>query len=217
MIRILLCDDQAIVTTGMSTILSSDPDLEVIGIASDGAEALQKAQTLKPDIILMDLKMPIMNGVEATRRMSEISPETKVLVLTTYEADEWIFDAIRAGAAGYLLKDIPPQDLIKAIHDTVAGKSHVDPAVTGRLLERIAAGGVSAPSGFQHDLNDRELEILALLTEGFSNGQISARLHLSVGTVRNIVSSILMKLEVEDRTQAAIFALKNGLVKTERK
>ena len=213
MIRILLCDDQPVVTTGLSAILGSAPDLDVVGVAADGVEALQKADALKPDIILMDLKMPIMNGVESTRKIHERYPAIKVLVLTTYDQDEWVFDAIRAGASGYLLKDTPPADLIKAIRETLEGKSPVDSAVAGRLLERIASGDVSAPTGLQHDLNGRELDILALLAEGLTNQQIAAQLHLSLGTVRNLVSSILMKLNVEDRTQAAIFAIKHGLGK----
>jgi len=212
MIRIILCDDQPVVTTGLSTILGSAPDLKVVGIAYEGNEALQNAKNLKPDLVLMDLKMPGMNGVEATRRIRAEAPDIKVLVLTTYDQDEWIFDAIRAGAAGYLLKDTPPQDLIKAIRATVEGKSHVDPSVAGRLLERIATGGVRAPTGIQHDLNERELEVLRLLAEGLPNPQIAAQLHLSQGTVRNLVSSILLKLGLEDRTQAAIYALKHGLV-----
>ena len=154
-----------------------------------------------------------MNGVEATRQMRSMHPEIKVLVLTTYDQDEWIFDAIRAGAAGYLLKDTPPKELIQAVRDTLEGKSHVDPAVAGRLLEHVAAGAVPAPTAFEHDLNERELEILALLADGATNSQIAGQLHLSQGTVRNLVSSILTKLDVEDRTQAAVFALKHGLIK----
>lgn len=213
MIRILLCDDQPVVTAGLSTILGASPDLEILGIAADGLEATEKAKILQPDLILMDLKMPVMNGVEATRSIREDNPQAKILVLTTYDQDEWVFDAIRAGAAGYLLKDTPPTDLIKAIHETVEGKSHIDPAVAGRLLEQVASGGMTAPTGIQHDLNERELDILTLLSEGLPNAQIAAQLHLSPGTVRNLVSSILMKLNVEDRTQAAIFALKHGLGK----
>lgn len=212
MIHILLCDDQPVVTTGLSTILHSAPDLKVVGIASDGGEALKKTEALKPDLVLMDLKMPGMNGVEATRKIREAHPKIKVLVLTTYDQDEWVFDAVRAGAAGYLLKDTPPQDLIKAVRETMEGKSHVDPAVAGRLLAQFAAGRVATPTGLRHELNERELEILTLLTEGFTNPQIASQLHLSPGTVRNLVSGILLKLGVEDRTQAALYALKHGLV-----
>jgi len=211
MIRILLCDDQPVVTMGMSTILGSAADLEVVGVASDGVEALQKTETSRPDIVLMDLKMPLINGVEATRKIRETHPDVKILVLTTYDQDEWIFDAIRAGAAGYLLKDTPPTDLIKAIRDTMEGKSHVDPAIAGRLLERVAAGEIPAPTGVQYDLTERELDVLGLLAEGYANKQIALQLHLSPGTVRNLVSSILLKLNLSDRTRAAVFALKHGL------
>jgi len=213
MIRILLCDDQPVVTTGLTTILGSAPGLEVVGVAADGVEAIHQANELKPDIILMDLKMPVMNGVEATRKIRETHPEIKVLVLTTYDQDEWVFDAVRAGAFGYLLKDTPPADLIKAVRDTMEGKSHVDPAVAGKLLERVASGGVAAPTAIEHNLNERELDVLAMLAEGHPNSQIAASLYLSPGTVRNVVSSILAKLDVKDRTQAAIFAIKHGLIK----
>jgi Response regulator containing a CheY-like receiver domain and an HTH DNA-binding domain len=217
MIHLLICDDQSIVTAGLSTILGSSPEIEVIGTASDGVEAVQKAEALQPEIILMDLKMPLMNGIEATSAIHAKFPTIKILVLTTYDADEWVFDSIRAGAAGYLLKDTPPVELIKAVIDTASGKNHIDPAIAGRLLDKISQGSVAAPSNLQIDLTERELEVLELLTDGYSNAQISQQLFLSSGTVRNIVSSILVKLGVEDRTQAAIFSLKHGLIKHERK
>ena len=213
MIRILICDDQAIVTAGMTTILGSVSDFAVAGTASNGQEALQQAERLKPDLVLLDLKMPVMNGVEAARALRREQPALKILILTTYDQEEWVFDAVRAGADGYLLKDTPPQDLIKAIRDVMDNKHPLDPAVAGRLMERVAAGAVSAPGSMQHDLNEREMEVLALLADGRANPEIAETLHLAPGTVRNIVSSILLKLGVEDRTQAAVYALRNGLVK----
>jgi DNA-binding NarL/FixJ family response regulator len=217
MIRILLCDDQAIVTTGLTTILNSSPDLEVVDCAADGLEAYEKAINIHPDIILMDLKMPIMNGIEATTRIHEHFPEIKIIVLTTYDADEWVFDAIRAGASGYLLKDTPPENLIKAIIDTNSGKNFVDPSITGLLLEKISQGSIETPTGISYDLSPRELEVLELLAEGYSNAQISSQLFLSQGTIRNIVSSILNKLGTNDRTQAAIFSIKHGIIKRRTK
>ncbi len=213
MIRILICDDQAIVTAGMSTILGSVADFQVVGAAGNGQEALQQAARLKPDLVLLDLKMPVMNGVEAARELRRQQPEIKILILSTYDQEEWVFDAGRAGAHGYLLKDTPPQDLIKAIRAVMDDKNPLDPAVAGRLMERVAAGAVSAPGRVEHDLNEREMEVLALLADGTANPEIAERLHLAPGTVRNIVSSILLKLGVEERTQAAVYALRNGLVK----
>lgn len=162
----------------------------------------------------MDLKMPGMNGIQATRAIREKLPGTRVLVLTTYDADEWVFDAIRSGAAGYMLKDTPRDRLIPAIKDTVAGKTHVDPVVAGKLFEHIAHEGINPPdSTLADELSDREREVLQLIANGFSNAEIAQQLHLSDGTVRNYVSSLFAKLGVSDRTQAAVLALRYGIVK----
>jgi len=213
MIRVLICDDQAIVCDGLEAILSTDPEIEVVGLASDGAQAVALAEKTNPDLVLMDLKMPGMNGIQATQVIRDRFPEIKVLVLTTYDADEWVFDAIRSGAAGYMLKDTPRHKLIPAIKDTVMGKTHVDPGVAGKLFSYIAQDAMAPPvTTFARDLSEREREILQLIAKGFSNTEIAQTLHLSDGTVRNYVSAILSKLGVSDRTQAAILALRYGLV-----
>lgn len=215
MIRLVLCDDQIIVTEGLRIILESASDMSVVGVAHDGAEAVDLAAKLHPDLVLMDLRMPIMNGIQATRKISEQNPETPVLILTTYDDDEWVFDAIRAGAAGYLLKDTPREQLIAAIRGTVAGTTHIDPNVAGKLLKHVAQPGSAAEvsSSVGADLSERELEVLRLVADGLSNAEIAERLHLSKGTVQNYMSSLFAKLDVTDRTQAAILALRHGLVR----
>jgi NarL family two-component system response regulator LiaR len=213
MIRVFICDDQWIVCEGLEAILSSDPGIQVVGIANDGAEALERIAEVKPDVVLMDLKMPGMNGIQATQKINELYPHIKVLVLTTYAADEWVFDAIRSGAAGYLLKGTPRTALIEAVKGTAEGKTHVDPAVAGKLFDQIARKNAPPPDTTIVDqLSDRELDVLRLLAHGLSNAEIANRLYLSAGTVRNYVSAILAKLEVADRTQAAVLALRYGLV-----
>ncbi|HRW10511.1 MAG TPA: response regulator transcription factor [Caldilineaceae bacterium] len=214
-IRLLLCDDQDIVTEGMGVILRTVRDFAVVGVAHDGAEAVELVAETQPDVVLMDLRMPVMNGIQATRKIRERFPQTRVLVLTTYDDDEWVFDAIRAGAAGYLLKDTGREQIIAAIRGTAEGATFVDPQVAGKLFAHIAQGNTStmgSRSTLAVDLSEREREILRLLADGLPNGEIAERLHLSKGTVQNYVSSILLKLDVTDRTQAAVIALKHGLV-----
>jgi len=211
-IRVLICDDQAIACEGLQAILSTAPDIEVVGVAHDGAQAVDMIPETRPDLVLMDLKMPVMNGIQATRQIRERYPQVRVLVLTTYDDDEWVFDAIRGGAAGYLLKDTPREKLIEAIRDTVEGKVHVDPAVAGKLLAQIATQGAAPPdTSIADGLSAREREVLGLVARGLANAEIARRLYLSEGTVRNYVSSILAKLNVADRTQAAVLALRYGL------
>lgn len=212
MIRILICDDQDLVCEGLRAILSTDPEFEVVGVAHEGAQALALISQTAPQIVLMDLKMPVMNGIQATRRIHEQHPEIKVLVLTTYAEDQWVFDAIRSGASGYLLKDTPREELIVAIKNTVAGKTHIDPAVAGRIFDHVAQKTPHPESAILAELSDREREVLRLLARGLSNADIAARLYLSEGTVRNYVSSIFSKLEVTDRTQAAVLAIRYGVV-----
>ena len=211
MIKLLICDDQYVVREGLKAIFETDTSLQVVGTAADGAEALELIPQLKPDLVMMDLKMPIMNGIQATRHIRQKYPDVKILVLTTYDADEWVFDAIRSGAAGYLLKDTQREALIAAIKDTMAGETPVDPAVAGKLFAQVVQGTPSPQSTLINTLTEREKDILRLLGAGLSNADIAARLYFSEGTVRNYVSSILNKLSVADRTQAAILALRCGL------
>ena len=214
MIRIVLCDDQEIVCEGLNKILGSDPEIEILGIGYNGNEAIQLAEKYHPDLILMDLKMPVMNGIFATQKIHNQYPEIKILVLTTYDDDEWLFDAIRSGASGYLLKDAPRQDLIRAIKGTVQGNAYVDPSITGKLLNNISQQNLPdiKASTTTHMLSERENEVLQLMARGLSNSDIARNLYLSEGTVRNYISSILSKLGVSDRTQAVLAALRHGLV-----
>jgi DNA-binding NarL/FixJ family response regulator len=213
MIRVIICDDQAIIRDGLEMLLKLERDIEVAGLAQDGAEAVELTAAKSPDLVLMDLKMPGLNGVEATRSIRKRHPDIKVLVLTTYDDDEWIFDAIRAGASGYLLKDTPREKVIEAIRGTVAGKSFVDPVIAGKLLDQVANEQVKPSTVLTAKLSERETEVVRLLARGFSNIEIAGQLHLSEGTVRNHVSAIFTKLDVSDRTQAAIIAIQHGLNK----
>jgi two-component system, NarL family, response regulator LiaR len=210
-IRVLLCDDQDVVREGLRAILGTAPGIEVVGVAADGAEAVELAGKAKPDIVLMDLNMPGVTGIQATRIIREKFPLIKVLVLTTYDADEWLFDAIRAGASGYLLKDTPRAHLIKAIEGTLAGHTFVDPTVAGKLFTQIADPAVSRDTTMANSLSQREREVLRLLARGLSNAEIANQLYLSEGTIRNYVSTLFEKLGVTDRTRAALIALRHGL------
>lgn len=212
MIKILICDDQEIVCEGLQRILEAEPDFLVVGIAHDGQEALEAAEKLLPDLVLMDLKMPVMNGIQATRKLRERFPQVQVLVLTTYADDEWLFDAIRSGAAGYLLKDRPRTELIAAIKGTIAGNSYIDPAVARKVLTNVAQSPLPPSHPPKVALTAREAEILELLALGLSNTEIAQRLFLSEGTVRNYLSALFAKLGVSDRTQAVVAALRDGLV-----
>jgi len=212
MIRVLICDDQAVVCEGLKAILSTADTIEVVGVANNGEQAVDAVAKLHPDVVLMDLKMPVMTGVQATRLIHTQYPEVHVLVLTTYDFDEWVFDAIRNGAAGYLLKDTPRETLVSAIQGTAAGKTYIDPSVAGKLFNQITHGSAPPDSSIVNTLSEREREILRCLAGGMSNSDIAQHLFLSEGTVRNYVSSVLTKLGVADRTQAAVLALRAGIV-----
>ncbi len=211
MIKVLICDDQDLVCEGLKGILSTDPEFMIVGIAHDGADALDMIPGTQPDLLLMDLKMPVMNGVQATRQACQQFPQIQVLILTTYDADEWVFDAIRAGARGYLLKDTPRDRLIAAIKEAAAGKTPVDPGIAGKLFAHVNQQIAVPDTAITSQLSEREKEVLGLLGKGLSNTEIAARVYLSEGTVRNYVSSIFEKLGVEDRTQAAVLAIRCGL------
>lgn len=209
--RVIICDDQAIVRDGLELLLKLEQDIDVVGLAQDGAEAVDLVAKNHPDLVLMDLKMPGVNGVQATRRICALYPQTRVLVLTTFEDDEWVFDAIRAGASGYLLKDTPREKVIEAIRGTVMGKTYVDPAVAGKLLDQVSSKQEKPATLITNKLTGREVDVLRLIARGLSNAEIAEQLHLSEGTIRNHVSTIFSKLDVSDRTQAAILAIQHGL------
>ncbi|MHB8133180.1 MAG: response regulator transcription factor [Anaerolineaceae bacterium] len=212
MIKVIVCDDQEIVCQGLRTILNNDPQIEVVATAHDGIELIPFVEKLQPDLILMDLKMPVMNGVQATQHIHQSFPHIKILILTTYDDEEWLFDAIRSGASGYLLKDTPASSLIQAIKGTVSGETYLDPAVAGKVLSSISEPRQSPLKKSSIQLSDREMEVLQLMARGLVNADIARELYLSEGTVRNYTSAIFTKLGVNDRTQAVIAALRHGLV-----
>jgi two-component system, NarL family, response regulator LiaR len=210
-IRLLIVDDQTIVSEGLKVMLSASAHIEVVGTAHDGAEAVALVARLTPDVVLMDLKMPGMNGIHATRAIKDAHPQTAVLVLTTYDEDEWVVDAIRAGANGYLLKDTGRAEIVAAIEGVVAGRNPVDAAVAEKLFSYVQQG--APPSAdFATTLTERERDILRLLASGLSNAAIADKLYLAEGTVRNHVTNIFIKLDVTDRAQATALAWKHGLV-----
>lgn len=208
--RMLVCDDQDIITEGLKLILGSQPDFEVT-TASDGAMAVEIVGEKQPDIVLMDLNMPIMNGIKATEVIKQRHPDVKVLILTTYGDDEWLFDAIRSGADGFFLKDIPHNELFSVIRGTVAGDTHIDPKVARKLFDHAAQRTPVPNTQLLSILNEREIEILRLISRGYTNTEIAETIHLSEGTVRNYISVLFSKLDVSDRTQAALLGLRYGL------
>lgn len=219
-IRVLLVDDQALFREGLRTLLSVQADLEVVGETGNGEEAVTAVATLHPDVVLMDLRMPVLDGVAATRRITERFPQTRVIVLTTFDNDEYVFDGLRAGAVGYLLKDVPSARLFEAIRAAARGETFLQPSVAAKVVaefNRMSAQTVShVPANPQAELveplSERELEILRLLASGDSNREIANQLYITEGTVKNHVTNILGKLGVRDRTQAALKAKDMGLI-----
>ena len=219
MIRVLICDDQDIVRKGLHIILKHSEGVEVVGTAVNGEDAVHQARSLKPDVVLMDLKMPTLNGIHATRRIVTALPETKVIVLTTYDGDDWVFDAIRAGASGYLLKDSEGEEIVTAIRETAVGKSHLDPHIASKILQEFnrldRTPSPKATDPVREELSEREISILQLMVQGKNNQEIADHLFLAAGTVKNNVSVILGKLQANDRTQAVLAALRRGIVDLE--
>jgi DNA-binding NarL/FixJ family response regulator len=214
-IRVLLADDQALVRSGFQMILASQPDIEVVGEAEDGRRAIDLTNRLVPDVILMDVRMPVLDGLEATRRLVELGTSARILILTTFDLDEYVYAAIRAGASGFLLKDVRPSQLVDAIRVVADGEALLAPAVTKRLLERFAA---TLPTPEERapalaTLTDRERDVLELVASGLSNSEIAERLFLGETTVKTHVSSLLRKLGLRDRVQAVVLAYEAGLVR----
>jgi DNA-binding NarL/FixJ family response regulator len=213
-IRVVLVDDQAMVRTGLRMVLAAEPDIEVVGEAADGAAGVRVVTETVPGVVLLDIRMPGMDGLEAARRIVAADLPTKVVVLTTFDEDEYVAAALRAGVSGFLLKVAPPEDLVVAVRTVAAGQGLLDPAVTLRVIESFAAAPTPDPvrAGALAQLTDRETDVLALLAAGLSNAEIAARLYLGEATVKTHVSRILLKLGLRDRVQAVAFAYESGLV-----
>lgn len=209
-IRVLIADDHAIVRKGICALLATEPDIDVVGEAQDGQEAIAQAQQLQPDVILMDLAMPRLDGLEATRHITTHQPGARILVLTSFNSDDKVFPSLRAGAQGYLLKDSGPEDLVEAIHQVYRGESSLHPSIARKVLRELAAPQDQATGSTL--LTDREKEVLQLVARGQSNRSIAEQLAISEATVRTHVSNILAKLNLDSRTQAVLYALREGLV-----
>jgi DNA-binding NarL/FixJ family response regulator len=214
-VRVLIVDDQALVRTGFRMILEAEPDIEVVGEAGDGVQAIEEARRLEPDVVLMDVRMPELDGIEATRRLlANGAGTTKVVMLTTFDMDEYVYDALRAGASGFLLKDVPPEQLIDGIRAVANGDALLAPSITRRLIEefvRSAPSRTEPPAGLD-ELTTREVEVLRLIARGFSNAEIAKELFVSETTVKTHVAHVLMKLNVRDRVQAVVLAYESGIV-----
>ena len=213
-IRVLVVDDHAIVREGLRWLMSTEPGIELVGEAADGQDALEKARALCPDVILMDLVMPRMDGIVAISRIKETLPEVRVLVLTSFAEDEQVFPAIKAGALGYLLKDTSPQALLRAIRDIHAGMPTMHPLVARKLIQELQRPSDLPPT--REPLTEREMEVLRLVARGLSNEEIAERLYIGERTARTHVSNILSKLHLANRTQAALYALREGLAHLDR-
>jgi DNA-binding NarL/FixJ family response regulator len=214
-ISVVLADDQSLVRAGFRLILEAEDDVRVIGEAADGEQALAAVRRSEPDVVLMDIQMPVMDGIAATRRIAEAGTvRTRVVILTTFEQDDYVFEALRAGASGFLLKNAPPEQLVEAVRTVAAGDALLAPAITRRVIQDYALR--SAPRtdhALVGQLTDRELEVLRLLATGKSNAELAAQLFLGEGTIKTHVSRVLAKLGLRDRVQAVVFAYENGLVR----
>jgi DNA-binding NarL/FixJ family response regulator len=215
MIRTLLVDDQALVRTGFRLILDREPDIEVVGEAGDGDNALELAHQLLPDIVLMDIRMPRLNGIEATSRLMATDRPPHVLILTTFDLDEYVYEALRAGAGGFLLKTVPAAQLVEAVRIVASGEALLAPTITRRLIEQfVRRPRVSGPPAALEQLTPRELDVLRLVARGLSNAEIAAKLVVAPSTVKTHVASMLQKLDLRDRIQAVVLAYESGLVET---
>jgi len=219
MIRVLLVDDQTLVRQGIALLLEIEPDIEVVGQAANGREAIQQAEALRPEVILMDVRMPEMDGVAATREISQRFPEIGIIILTTFEDDVTVFDGLKAGARGYLLKDIRSEEMAAAVRKIAAGEALIQPSLTRKVLaefSRLAGAAESRPASAQEPLpeplTDREQEVLRALAGGLSNREIAEQMCITEGTVKNHVSNLIAKLAVRDRTQAVLKAQELGLI-----
>jgi DNA-binding NarL/FixJ family response regulator len=215
-LSVLIVDDQALVRAGFRMILEAEEDVEVVGEAADGREAVTEARRLRPDVVLMDVRMPDVDGIEATRRLlAEDSSALKVVMLTTFDMDEYVYDALRVGASGFLLKDVPPEQLVAGIRAVASGDALLAPSITRRVIEefvrRPPASVRTLPSRLQ-ELTSRELEVLRLIARGLSNAEIATELFVSETTVKTHVAHVLMKLELRDRVQAVVLAYESGLI-----
>ncbi|MFI2271406.1 MULTISPECIES: response regulator transcription factor [Catenuloplanes] len=215
-VRVIVVDDQPMLLAGFVAIIDAEDDLEVVGTAADGAAAVELAAAVRPDVVVMDIRMPGMDGLAATRLVTAADDPPRVLVLTTFDLDAYVFEALRAGASGFLLKDADPDELLAAIRVIAGGEALLDPAVTGRLIEAFATGVTPSPAPERPELavlTPREREVLTLIAEGLSNAEIAARLGVGVGTVKTHVNALLTKIGVRDRVQATILAYDVGLVR----
>jgi DNA-binding NarL/FixJ family response regulator len=214
-VRVIVADDQSLVRAGFRMLLADQQDLEVVGEASDGLEAVERAARLRPDVVLMDIRMPVVDGLEATRRILEADDRVRVLVLTTFDLDEYVYEALRAGASGFVLKDDPPERLLAAIRIVAAGDALLSPSVTRRVIDRFTRLPRSeAPRGFK-DLTDREVDVLRLIARGLSNAEIGDALFISETTVKTHITHILQKMQLRDRVQAVVMAHETGLFEAE--
>ncbi|BBC35341.1 LuxR family transcriptional regulator [Streptomyces graminofaciens] len=215
-IRVLIADDQQMVRQGFSVLLNTQPDIDVVGQAVHGLDAIDKVAELAPDVVLMDIRMPELGGIEATRRITTERPHIRVLVLTTFDLDEYVYEALRAGASGFLLKDASADQLAEAVRVVAAGDALLAPGITRRLIAEFSRLGSTPRAPLKErvgDLTERETEVLALIAQGLSNAEIAGRLVVAEQTVKTHVSRILVKLGLRDRTQAAVFAYESGLVR----
>jgi DNA-binding NarL/FixJ family response regulator len=211
-IKVLIADDQRLMREGLATLLALADDIDIVGQAGDGAEAIELAQAHRPDVILMDIQMPRVNGVEATKTIRSILPATQIIILTTFDDDEYLLAGLRAGACGYLLKDMPSEQLADAIRSAAKGQSPIGPEMARKLVNLVTLSPIASPSPAVSDLSEREIEVLRLIAAGLSNKEIAEKLFIAEGTAKNHVSNILSKLEARDRAQAVARAKELGLL-----